>query len=53
MLARYSPDIWRRAIDKQVHVAEVADTLLKVDYRKFPNLILNQLTSTHYELHVA
>jgi len=48
MLSRYHADIWMNVIDHHVQVAEITDTLLNVCYRKFPNLILDQLTFTHH-----
>lgn len=43
MLARYYPDVWMAVIDKNARVAEVTDAFLNVAYRKFPNLILDQM----------
>jgi hypothetical protein len=43
MVCRYSPDIWMDAIN-DIGVAELTESLLGVIYRKFPNLILDQLT---------
>lgn len=51
MLSRYYPDIWIKAIDENVQIAELTDSLLNVIYRKFPNLVLDQLTSTKYYVH--
>lgn len=50
-VARYFPDQWIRAIEGNVGIAEVIDTLLNVVYRKFPNLILDQLTLTKHHVH--
>lgn len=48
MLARYYPDIWMKAIDSSPRIADLTDSLLDVAYRKFPNLILDQLTWTKH-----
>lgn len=48
MLSRYYPDIWLKAIDENVILREVIDNLLDIIYRKFPYLILDQMTGTHY-----
>jgi hypothetical protein len=50
-VARYFPDQWIRTIERNVHIAEVIDTLLNIVYRKFPNLILDQLTLTKHHIH--
>jgi hypothetical protein len=50
MLARYYPDVWMAVIDKNAQVAEVTDAFLNVAYRKFPNLILDQMRG---RMHVA
>jgi hypothetical protein len=52
MLCRYHADIWMRAVERQVHTAEIIDALLNVCFRKFPNLILNQLTDTHHSVFI-
>jgi hypothetical protein len=46
MLARYYPDVWMAVIDKNARVAEVTDAFLNAAYRKFPNLILDQMRDT-------
>jgi hypothetical protein len=51
MLCRYYPDIWIKAIDENVQVAELTDSLLNIIYRKFPNLILDQMTETKHYVH--
>ena len=51
-LARYYPDIWMRAIDENVQTAELTDSLLNIIYRKFPNLILNQMTWVKHYVHL-
>lgn len=50
MLARYSPDLWMSAIDKDVRTAELTDSFLNIVYRKFPNLVLDQLTRIKHTL---
>jgi YaaC-like protein len=51
MLSRYFPDVWMTVTDSRVEIAEVANTLLSVVQRKFPNLILDQLTGTRHHFH--
>lgn len=51
MLARYYPDKWVKAIDENIKIAELIDSILNIIYRKFPNLILNQMTLTKYYVH--
>ena len=51
MLCRYYPDIWIKVIDENVQVAELTDSLLNIIYRKFPNLILDQMTETKHYVH--
>ena len=48
MLARYYPDVWMEAIGKSIQVSELCDSLFQIFYRKFPQLILDQLTSVHH-----
>jgi len=49
MLSRYYPDIWMNVIDENIQITELTDSLLDIVYRKFPNLILDQMTwSKHY-----
>jgi len=52
MLSRYYPDIWIKTIKDEPSVAELADTILNNVYRKFPNLILDQLTSIKHNVHL-
>jgi hypothetical protein len=52
MLSRYNPDVWMKAIDMNVQIAELTDSFLNLAYRKFPNLILNQMTSTKHFVHL-
>jgi hypothetical protein len=44
MMARYHADIWINALDNNVPLAELTDTLLHSFYRRFPMLLLDQLT---------
>ncbi len=48
MISRYYPDIWLKTIDENVILAEVIDNLLDIVYRKFPYLILDQMTGIHH-----
>jgi hypothetical protein len=52
MLSRYYPDIWMKVIDENVKIAELTDSLLNIIYRKFPNLILDQLTGCKHYIHL-
>lgn len=52
MLSRYYPDIWIKTIKDQPSVAEITDTILNAVYRKFPNLILDQMTSIKHNVHL-
>ena len=52
MLSRYYPDIWIKAIDENVQIAELTDSLLNIIHRKLPNLILNQMTWTKHYVHL-
>lgn len=52
MLSRYYPDIWIRTIKDEPSVAEITDTILNTVYRKFPNLILDQMTSIKHNVHL-
>ena len=52
MLSRYYPDLWVRIIDENVRVAEVTESLLSSIFRKFPNLILDQMTSLNHYVHI-
>lgn len=52
MLSRYYPDIWMRAIDENVQIAELTDSLLNIFYRRFPNLILDQMTWVKHYVHL-
>jgi hypothetical protein len=52
MLCRYYPDVWMKVIDENVQVAELTDSLLNIIYRKFPNLILDQMTGIQHYVHL-
>ncbi len=52
MLCRYHPDVWMKVIDENVQVAELTDSLLNIIYRKFPNLILDQMTGIQHYVHL-
>jgi len=52
MLARYYPDKWIKAVNENVQVAELIDSLLNTIYRKFPNLILDQMTWVKHYVHL-
>jgi hypothetical protein len=51
MLATYYPDVWMKTIDQSVRIAETVDLLLNIAYRKFPVLILDQLTWAKHFIH--
>jgi hypothetical protein len=49
MLARYYPDVWMGVLDENVLVAELIGTVLDTIERKFPALVLDQMTGIkHY-----
>ncbi len=52
MLSRYYPDIWVSVVDENVQIAEFTDSLLNIVQRKFPNLILDQMTSAKHYIHL-
>ena len=52
MLSRYFPDLWMTAIDENVQIAELIDSLLSIVARKFPNLILDQMTEVKHHVHI-
>ena len=52
MLSRYYPDVWIKIIDENVQIAELTDSLLTIVQRKFPNLILDQLTWVKHYVHL-
>lgn len=52
MLSRYYPDIWMNAIEKNIQITEVTNSLLNIIYRKFPNLILDQMTWIKHYVHI-
>jgi hypothetical protein len=51
MLCRYHPDIWIAAVHQNVRLAELIGTVLDIIDRKFPNLILDQMTGIKHYLH--
>lgn len=51
MLCRYYPEVWMKSIDKRVRLAELANVFLNIAYRKFPGLMLDQLTGTKHIIH--
>jgi hypothetical protein len=52
MFCRYFPDVWMRLIDSNIGVTELFDSFLNYAYRKFPNLILDQMTLTKHHIHL-
>jgi hypothetical protein len=50
MLSRYYPDVWMKLIDTNKIFAELIKTTLNAANRKFPNLILDQLTNVKHKL---
>jgi hypothetical protein len=52
MLSRYYPDLWMRIVDKNVDVVEVTNSLLGIVIRKFPNLILDQMSGSKHFIHL-
>lgn len=52
MLSRYFPDLWMRIMDERVEVAELTDSFLNIVARKFPNLILDQMTDIKHHVHL-
>jgi hypothetical protein len=53
MLSRYHPDVWIGAMEKSVRLTELCDSLFSVCYRKFPQLLLDQLTGEHHFIHAV
>jgi hypothetical protein len=53
MIARYHADIWMHAVDNDVSISELVDSFLNVCSRRFPNLILDQLSDTHHHIHLT
>ena len=45
---RYHPDLWMKTI-ANTRTAELLESLLNIIYRRFPNMILDQLTRTKYQ----
>jgi hypothetical protein len=52
MLCRYHPDIWVQAINKNSMINEMTNSLLDIIYRKFPNLIIDQLTGIKHHFQI-
>jgi hypothetical protein len=52
MLSRYYPHVWMKAINENIQVAELTDSFLNIVYRKFPNLILDQMTLVKHHIHI-
>jgi hypothetical protein len=44
MLARYFPDVWMNLLDRNVRFTELSNTLFEIVHRKFPLLMLDQMT---------
>lgn len=51
MLCRYYPDRWILFLRGNVGFREFLDTLTGVIYRRFPQLLLNQMTGVHHYIH--
>jgi hypothetical protein len=51
MLSRYFPDVWMGVLDKRIEIVELANTFLNVLHRKFPHLILDQMTGVKHNIH--
>ena len=51
MLARYYPDLWMKALQVSVPFVEFVGSLLNTIERKFPNLILDQITDVKHFMH--
>jgi hypothetical protein len=52
MLSRYYPDKWGAALSQSVQIAEFTDTLLNLTARKYPNIILDQMTGWMHHFRV-
>jgi hypothetical protein len=52
MLSRYHPDIWMKVIDTNVRAAELTNAFLNAVHRKFPNLILDQMSRIKHWIHL-
>lgn len=52
MLSRYSPDIWMKLIKENIVFTEFVETLLQIIGRKFPILILDQMTRIKHFIHI-
>lgn len=53
MISRYYPDIWMKLVDNNSLFSEFMLAILNMINRKFPNLILDQLTNTKYQFNGA
>ena len=51
MVSRYYPEIWMRCTQENIMLAEIVDSLLNIIYRKFPNMILDQMTGIKHFIH--
>ncbi|MBZ5704933.1 MAG: YaaC family protein [Acidobacteriia bacterium] len=51
MLSRYFPDVWMATIDSRVEVVELTNAVMNILQRKFPNLILDQMTAVKHYIH--
>ena len=49
MLSRYHPDNWMKMINENVNFNEFTDSLMQIVERKFPNLILDQMTRVKHK----
>lgn len=49
MLSRYYPDIWMKMINENVIFYEFIDSLMQIAEKKFPNLILDQMTRVKHQ----
>ena len=52
MLCRYYPNYWMHWLEKNVGFKHLMETLCSIAIRKFPNLILNQLTQCINHFHL-
>jgi hypothetical protein len=48
MLARYYPHIWMELLERRHPLVEIVEAFLSISQRKFPNLILNNLTGDSF-----
>ncbi len=52
MLSRYYPDLWMNILQNSVKFVEFTDSLINHIERKFPNLILDQMTDVKHSFHL-